>query len=346
MTDIVNSKNDTSMVSQANSRAALKTLHELKNKCTFVVVYIHWGRELLPIATPTMRKLANDYIDAGADVIIGTHPHVFGPVEIIKDKPVFFSIGNFLFDQKYKETKTGAVVSCNIDSKSRLAFSLTWYRTEPNSYLPRFVNAEEVLPKTILPSNLSFDVERTWTGLFAKGKSEQKIILKRQRGDSLWSIKLYDLSTNMQADQSPPMPIKKLQPIDINNDGILELVLIQEIYSSFDKEQAKRVFVYSFNNKFHALWRGTALSRPLIDAVYIIGKDRKRFLLALHSGDSYLKRDKKCSQRILMAYKWNGFGFSGIKEWPCPENCTSISKTTKGVNLIRNDEIVGILNDF
>ena len=42
-----------------------------------------------------------EYADsAGADIIIGTHPHVVGPVEIINGKPVVYSLGNFLFDQK------------------------------------------------------------------------------------------------------------------------------------------------------------------------------------------------------------------------------------------------------
>lgn len=61
---------------------------------------LHWG--VLSSYTPTSRQkeLARKFIDAGADLIIGHHPHSVQGVELYKGKPIFYSLGNFLFDSK------------------------------------------------------------------------------------------------------------------------------------------------------------------------------------------------------------------------------------------------------
>jgi len=51
---------------------------------------------------------------ATADIIIGSHPHVIQQPEIVEGKPVFFSLGNHLFDQKYPATKEGLIVDIRI----------------------------------------------------------------------------------------------------------------------------------------------------------------------------------------------------------------------------------------
>lgn len=65
----------------------------------FVIVYPHWGNEYQVAPSSTQRSLAQTMIDAGADLIIGSHPHVAQGVEIIDDVPVVYSLGNFIFDQ-------------------------------------------------------------------------------------------------------------------------------------------------------------------------------------------------------------------------------------------------------
>jgi len=124
--------------------------------------------------------------------------------------------------------------------------------------------------------------------------------------------------------KTPPMPIMRLQPADLNGDGIREIMLIQNIYSSLDKETAKRIYLYSFDGGFHALWRGSALSRPLIDAMFVPGK-KKPLLVALHSADSFLARNRQHDDRIIMSYRWNGFGFKGVKELKGETQCDRIS---------------------
>jgi len=84
-----------------------------------IIVYPHWGTEYLT-SHPDKRQtdLAHQFIDSGADIIIGSHPHVIQPIEIYKEKPIFYSLGNFVFDQYFsKETMQGLMLKLDIVKK-------------------------------------------------------------------------------------------------------------------------------------------------------------------------------------------------------------------------------------
>lgn len=77
----------------------------------FLIVMIHWGEEYEYIPSKYQINLAHQMIDAGADLIIGSHPHVVQSIEKYKDKLIFYSLGNFIFDQYFsKETQQGLLV--------------------------------------------------------------------------------------------------------------------------------------------------------------------------------------------------------------------------------------------
>ncbi len=81
----------------------------------FVVVYTHWGKEYVA-ASPEMKTLAHEFIDAGADLIIGSHPHVVQEREEYKGKSIYYSLGNLIFDQYFRpETQAGLVVRAVFD---------------------------------------------------------------------------------------------------------------------------------------------------------------------------------------------------------------------------------------
>lgn len=67
----------------------------------WLVISIHWGNEYLPQAEKWRINLARLMVDAGADIIHGHHPHVWQNSEIYHDKPIFYSFGNFIFDQSW-----------------------------------------------------------------------------------------------------------------------------------------------------------------------------------------------------------------------------------------------------
>ena len=81
----------------------IEIIKNLKTKSDFVIVYPHWGQEYKLVNNERQQKLAHRFIDAGADLIIGAHPHVVQPIEIYKNKAIFYSLGNFVFDQYFSE---------------------------------------------------------------------------------------------------------------------------------------------------------------------------------------------------------------------------------------------------
>lgn len=63
-----------------------------------VIPFMHWGWENEPQANARQRQLARLMIDAGADAVVGTHPHVTQDIEHYRGKPIIYSLGNFVFD--------------------------------------------------------------------------------------------------------------------------------------------------------------------------------------------------------------------------------------------------------
>ncbi len=68
-----------------------------------VIVYPHWGTEYDPTPFAGQRALAKAAIDAGADMVIGNHAHWAGAVEVYRGKPIWYALGNFVFDQTWSE---------------------------------------------------------------------------------------------------------------------------------------------------------------------------------------------------------------------------------------------------
>jgi poly-gamma-glutamate capsule biosynthesis protein CapA/YwtB (metallophosphatase superfamily) len=101
---------------EADIRAAKKDAHA-------VVVCLHWGIRYIPKVLATYQTpVAHAAIDAGADVIIGHHPHTIKAVEVYKGKACFYSTGNFL--------TTG---NQGADKTSHAEWNLFWYERDPSS---------------------------------------------------------------------------------------------------------------------------------------------------------------------------------------------------------------------
>ena len=81
----------------------IKIIREIRDKVDFIIVYTHWGQEYKLVENEKQTAKAHQFIDAGADLIIGSHPHVVQPIEVYKNKAIFYSLGNFVFDQYFSE---------------------------------------------------------------------------------------------------------------------------------------------------------------------------------------------------------------------------------------------------
>jgi poly-gamma-glutamate synthesis protein (capsule biosynthesis protein) len=103
---------------------AIEDIGDLKKKSDIVVVCPHWGTEY-KVGDPgqEIKNEAYKFIDAGADAIIGGHPHVAQDSEIYKNKKIYYSLGNFIFDQYFqKETMEGLGVELTVKPDLTMEF--------------------------------------------------------------------------------------------------------------------------------------------------------------------------------------------------------------------------------
>ena len=83
-----------------------------KDPHTRVVVMPHWGSEYKEKHNPQQARLAHQWIDAGADAVVGSHPHVIQDVEVYQGRPIVYSLGNLIFDQYFsRAVQEGLVVT-------------------------------------------------------------------------------------------------------------------------------------------------------------------------------------------------------------------------------------------
>ncbi|HTY02882.1 MAG TPA: CapA family protein [Rhodocyclaceae bacterium] len=81
-----------------------------------VIPFMHWGWEREPQPSARQRRLARLMIDAGADVVVGSHPHVTQGTEIYRGRPIIYSLGNFVFDGfKLPAAKIGWLLRLDVD---------------------------------------------------------------------------------------------------------------------------------------------------------------------------------------------------------------------------------------
>lgn len=89
-----------------------------KARADFVVVMMHAGAEYSRTPTTLQTDFAHRAIDAGADIVFGAHPHWTQGIESYQGKYIFYSLGNFIFDQEFSpETKTGLAVSVSLQKE-------------------------------------------------------------------------------------------------------------------------------------------------------------------------------------------------------------------------------------
>lgn len=93
----------------------IAAIEAARENCDYLTVFVHWGIERDEYPQDYQVSMAKQYIDAGADLVIGSHPHVLQGISYYKDKPVFYSLGNFIFNREIPKT---AAVKVTIDGEN------------------------------------------------------------------------------------------------------------------------------------------------------------------------------------------------------------------------------------
>ena len=99
----------------------VECIREAKEECDFLAVYVHWGIEREAYPQEYQTDIAKNCFAAGADLVIGAHPHVLQGIEFIEGKPVFYSLGNYVFSQTIAKT---ALVKVEIQPDGKVSYRL------------------------------------------------------------------------------------------------------------------------------------------------------------------------------------------------------------------------------
>ena len=159
--------------------------------CDFCIVYVHWGIEFINYPYNDQRQFAHFLVDAGADLVIGMHPHVMQGYEVYNCRHIFYSLGNCVFNMPWEPTKYSLQVNVDLSSEE-----ITYkYLHIGKDYFPRYV---ENVPKeyTMEYLNRLLDICQDNEIYFAKAarcldqyrKANRKDILK-----NAWRLKFSDL---------------------------------------------------------------------------------------------------------------------------------------------------------
>jgi len=105
----------------ADKEALAADIAALDSKVDVLVVSFHWGAEYsrIPVGAPDdPRVIARLAVDHGADLVIGNHPHWIQGMEYYQNKPIFYALGNTIFDQEWsRETKEGVIAEIRFTGK-------------------------------------------------------------------------------------------------------------------------------------------------------------------------------------------------------------------------------------
>lgn len=128
-----------------NPHLVLQEIQELREKepDALIVVYPHWGVEKFYYPEPADRELAHACVDAGANLIVGHHPHIVQPIEVYKGVTIVYSLGNFILPQTfygkkklvYKQTEVQNELILEWDGE-QINFTRLFYDRDTNILTP------------------------------------------------------------------------------------------------------------------------------------------------------------------------------------------------------------------
>jgi poly-gamma-glutamate synthesis protein (capsule biosynthesis protein) len=132
----------------ASRQMLREDIADAKKKADVVAVSFHWGQEFHSQPSAFQRHLAHHTVDAGADFIIGHHPHCLQGVESYKDKPIFYSLGNFVFYSRMPLCARSGIAWLTVskDGVKQVRFHPVWVdEARPSWTHPRAIDAANSL---------------------------------------------------------------------------------------------------------------------------------------------------------------------------------------------------------
>jgi hypothetical protein len=201
--------------------------------CDLIVVQLHGGYQFFEFKSSWLERVAHDAVDAGADLVVGHHPHVLQGFEWYREKLIAYSLGNFLFDQNFLVTFASTVLRVVYEEASILEARvlpvvLDRYRPVPLGgrealRVIRALHERSVLP---LRSERVQGVVRNVVAQPAVGTSPLRLIPvgnsgRIERGPADTRVTVRNLAEGTVIDLEPPLLTRSRGPGATALDGVL-----------------------------------------------------------------------------------------------------------------------------
>lgn len=313
-----------------------------KTKADFVIVSMHSGQEYVPTPNQAQINFAHAAIDAGAELVLGHHPHVIQTLEQYQGKYIFYSLGNFIFDQDH----LAAV-------KQGLALKIYFNQAGVREILPLPVIIQNYAQPKFLPGDAAAQVlERLdyplmhnlafiWDQETNQIRQTQRQVIKNDQinqtsefrsqvaeiGDYKFSLQAGKLKISLPEKTIWESPakwwIENFELADSNHDGRINVNL--SIWQTNNSEKAKFFWqtkktvnvknyflIFAFEHGvMQPIWQSTSLAAPNCAFQFAdVNGDSKQDLVVL-VGD--YTQAPKCSGKYLVIWEWDGLGFT--KTW-------------------------------
>lgn len=155
----------TNVTSSPNERLVAQVTAAAK-EADFVIVSLHWGTEYDATADSSQQNLAHKLIDAGADLILGHHPHVIQGLEIYKDGLIAYSMGDFIFDHYSRATGEAFVLQVTLPQEGPPSGTIVPVYLHDTQGVPKVVSGSEadVILDRLASLSADLGLELTRTG--------------------------------------------------------------------------------------------------------------------------------------------------------------------------------------
>ncbi len=316
-------------VARWDRERAIATVEAVANDVDALVISVHWGYQYQTRVDPAQRDAAQALLDAGADLVVGHHPHVVQTFEIGGRGAVAFSLGNFVFDQQHGETGRGLALRAFFDQEGLRAVQAIPVWAGPR---PRLMTAEEgdsllgrVEPS---PHRLRFTChEEGCAPVEAASQAPQPTPSGLFWGDSIdltgdgrpehvrrVSEEVVIYEDGVEVWRSPrDWRVVDLAVGDPNDDGRNELLLalwkpgldgLESPDSEEEQTPRSRPFIVGYRGgEYRTLWGGSAVARPICEVeLGDVDGDGAQELIVLEGSDE--------SERTVSVWVWHGWGFT------------------------------------
>jgi len=305
---------------------AVSAIAAVRAEAAAVIVSLHWGYEYELRPDPAQHDIAQALLDAGADLVIGHHPHVVQGTEIRGDGFVAYSLGNLIFDQQQGDTRQGLALRAFFDGEGLRAVQALPVRAGPHPHLmlpeeatALLARAEPLLPRVGFACDpgrgvlslgcRSSDVAQTpAVGPFRAGALDLTGdgVLERVQLVGEQAM-VFDQGSNVW--QSPPeWQVVDLALGDPNDDGRGELLLAlwQPDVEGVPRSQP---FIVGYRRgAYRLLWAGSAVADPIREVeLGDVDGDGVQELVVL---------EEHGKDQAVSVWRWHGWGF--ILTWRSP----------------------------